>query len=42
MADQFEIFSMDTPDERKTIPEVKKCFETYFLPLTLSDELWHK
>jgi hypothetical protein len=31
IVDQFEIFSTDITEERKTIPELKKCFETYFL-----------
>jgi hypothetical protein len=25
-ADQFEIFSTDTSDEKKTLSELKKCF----------------
>jgi hypothetical protein len=40
--DQFKIFSTDIPDERKTIPEFKKCFKAYFLPSKSSDSLWHK
>jgi hypothetical protein len=38
-ADQFEIFSTEIPDERKTIPVLKKCFNTYFLPVTTLDDL---
>jgi hypothetical protein len=40
--DQFNIFSTDTPDEGKSIPEYKKCFKTYILPSTSSDNLMCK
>jgi hypothetical protein len=41
-ADQFEIFCSDTENDTKTVPGLKKCFETYFLPSTSIDDLWHK
>jgi hypothetical protein len=41
-ADEFETFSTVTPDARKTIPDLKKCLETYFLLSTSLDELWYK
>jgi hypothetical protein len=41
-ADNFKIFSTDIPDERKIISELNKCFKTYFLPSTSSDDLWCK
>jgi hypothetical protein len=40
VADQFEILSKDTPAELVTIPELMWNFETYFLLLTSSDDLW--
>jgi hypothetical protein len=42
VADQFEIFGTDTPDERRTIPELMNCYETYFLLSTSLDDLWCK
>jgi hypothetical protein len=33
---------MDTPDERKTILELKKCFETYYLLSISLDDQWCK
>jgi hypothetical protein len=42
VVDQFKIFSTDIPDERYTIPVLKRCFETYFLLFTTLDNLWHK
>jgi hypothetical protein len=38
VADQFEIFSTDTSDEKKTLSELKKCFEKYILLLASSDD----
>jgi hypothetical protein len=42
VVDQFEIFNTNIPDDRKTIPELKRYFETYFLPSTSLDDLWYK
>jgi hypothetical protein len=39
ITDEFEKFSTDAPDERKKIPELKKCFKIYFLPSISSDDL---
>jgi hypothetical protein len=39
VADEFEIFSTNIPDQRKTISELNKCFETCFLLSKSSDNL---
>jgi hypothetical protein len=41
-ADLFEIFCSDAENDTKTVPGLKKCFETYLLTSTSIDDLWHK
>jgi hypothetical protein len=38
----FEMFSTNTPDDRKAITDIKRCFETCFLPSTSSDDIWYE